>query len=273
MTKIGYLGVLGSHSYLQAYHYFGNNHEYIGVSSFAELFNMIEGQKAFYAVVPIENSLIGSIHENYDELYAHQLQIVGESYARIEHCLLGFRETHAIKDLQRVYSHPKALAQCQGFLRQHPEIECVHCPDTASAAAIVRQLQDPTCAAIASEMAAEHYGLDLLQKNLEDDPQNYTRFVFVAKGAPSNDEVNKCSLWMRLKHTPGSLSSALHVFSEYNLTKIESRPFKGSLFEYVFHIDLVFMEQKRAIIKESLSKKLDCAESWGFLGFYQAGRK
>ncbi len=258
MKRIVYQGIKGSFSYLTAVKQWGEEHRLTGMNGFREVFEAVAEDRADLALIPIENSLAGSIYENYDGLIRYDLSIIGEAYTKIEHCLLGYGE---IASLKKVFSHPKALEQCGVFLRAHPWISPVLHTDTAGAAADVARWGDPSLGAIASRESAELYGLQVLRANVEDEPNNYTRFLFVAKSPSTAAPANKCSLSFTLEHTPGKLAEVLEHLSRQgaNLTKIESRPLKTKPFEYVFYLDIEFTEPPN----------LDIFSNYKLLGFYE----
>jgi prephenate dehydratase len=275
MYCIVYPGMKGSFSYLTARRQFGDACTYVGVKTFREVFEFVETNAAQYGIIPLENSLAGSVYENYDWLLRYQMNIIAEFYTKVEHCLLAVKDGDgqsteaAIQQLQKILSHPKALEQCRKFFSSHPWIEAVAYRDTAASAAEVARLGDHSCAAIASSYAAELYGLRILQKNLEDDALNYTRFVCVSKTLPSLQKANKCSLLFTLKHIPKAFLNVLKVFSlnNLNVTKITSRPIKDKPFEYIFYMD---MEGDIEIMKQVLEKVKNKTEMLKCLGFYQA---
>lgn len=262
--RIGYQGVKGAFSYLEAVKRFGENNLFIGRGSFREVFEDLQEGRTDAALLPIENSLAGSIHEVYDLLYQYSFTINGESYRLIEHCLLGLGK---LEDIQKVFSHPKALEQCTKFLKAHPGMKPIVHADTAGAAAEVAQKKDKTLAAISSEECADLYGLQVIRKNIEDEPNNYTRFFAISKRAEPGKK-NKCSLMLTLKHEPSSLYRLLGLFAEenLNLTKLESRPMKQRPFEYIFSLDFEFGLQD---IEKFLIKCKNQAQSFKLLGIYE----
>lgn len=278
MKTIAYQGVRGAFSHMTALKEFGEKNTFKGAHTFKEVFEMVESGKADYAVIPIENSLIGSIYENYDLLNSYEMQIVGEHYTKIEQCLLAVptpyeKKERRLKEIQRVLSHPKALEQCSHFFQRHPWIEAVVYMDTAAAAAEVASKGDLSLGAIASAHAAALYGLEILKKAVEDDPKNYTRFVTITKKELYDDLIDKCSLLLQLKHIPGTLAEMLKQCAdrELNLMKIESRPLRGAPFEYLFYIDLEFTRGKQEAV-ERLVKEMCCrVQKLKILGFYKRG--
>ena len=245
ITSLAYQGIPGSFSYLAGRKLFPKAQNMIGTKSFRELFKLVDSGQAAIGIVPVENSLAGSVHEVYDLLHNHSLTVSAETYLKIAHHLLVIKSAekpaNIISGLKKVFSHPKALEQCQIFFDQRPEIERSAYSDTAGAAKYVSQSNDKTLAAIASEEAAELYGLQIVQRNVEDDPRNFTRFLVIGKESAS-EKPDKASLIFTLPHEPASLYRVLEVFAQekLNVTKIESRPIPGSPFEYNFYIDFEF---------------------------------
>lgn len=272
MKTVSYQGVTGAFSHLTAVREFGEENHCLGLATFEEVFESVEQSHADYAVLPIENSLIGSIYENYDLLNRYDMKIVGEHYTKIEQCLLGLPGAK-LADIRYVLSHPKALAQCLRFLKQHEWIKAIAYEDTAAAAKEVAERGDPAYAAIASENAGKIYGLELLEKSIEDNSMNYTRFVVVSKQAPKNVVADKCSLEINLRHASGTLASVLNrlAIMGVNLTKIESRPILGSPFEYVFYIDLEFEETKGQLIENVFNGLSTYVQRLKILGLYKRG--
>ena len=192
------------------------------------------------AVIPIENSLAGSVSEHFDLLLTHDVKVVRETLLRIRHNLIAVAGA-SLGEIDRVYSHPVALAQCRRFLADHPRMEPFSFYDTAGSVKHVVEVHDPHAAAIASEAAALHFGAVILQAGIEDNPENFTRFFLVHRTADAviDPEANKISVAFSLENRPGSLVAALQELSAQgtNLTKIESRPVHGKPWEYVFYVD------------------------------------
>ena len=216
-------------------------------ASFEEMFDAVRQGDADCCVAPIENSLAGSIHRNYDLLLDSDLTIFGETNLRIVHNLLGMPAA-SIGDVRRVYSHPVALAQCGRFLRANPHLEAVPVHDTAGAVRMVMERGNSDEAAIASDSAAEIYGATTLAAGIEDHAQNFTRFFLAAPGDSALRPVAdgparrwKTSLLLRVADKPGSLFRALGALAlrEIDLSKIESRPIEGRPWEYAFYIDVI----------------------------------
>jgi prephenate dehydratase len=197
--------------------------------------------RAEFGLLPIENSLVGSIATNFDLIADSGLAIVGEVVSPVHHCLLGVRG--ATRDsLRRVLSHPVALAQCERLLRSLTTVEVVAFYDTAGAAAEVARRNDPTIGAVAGTLAARRYGLDILVERIEDEPHNQTRFLLVGREpvTPAPAVPAKVTLRLRLPHRPGTLARALAPFADagLNLTKLESRPDRAAPWQYLFYLDV-----------------------------------
>ena len=206
----------------------------------ADVFRELVDQSVDAAVIPIENSLAGSVLEHFDLLLQHDVRIVRESLLRIRHNLIAISGT-SIGDIDRVFSHPVALAQCRRFLAEHPRMESYAFYDTAGSVEQLVELRDKHAAAIASDAAAHYYGAEILRSDIEDNPENYTRFFLVRRTpeAVYDANANKISIAFSVENRPGSLVAALNELSAIrtNLTKIESRPVHGKPWEYVFYVD------------------------------------
>jgi prephenate dehydratase len=209
------------------------------------------------------------VHENYDLLSAHELHVVGEAELRIRHCLIASPDTSRA-DVRRVASHPVALAQCRRFFTAHPELVAVPAYDTAGSVRDLMAGKAEAEAAIASRLAAELYGAAVLQEDLEDNAENYTRFLVVTRepAGRAPNEATKTSLMFTLGNGPGTLHRALGVFAErgLNLTKIESRPLPGRPWEYLFYADVVDMPMSR--IDEAIDELRSVASGVRVLGTY-----
>ena len=206
----------------------------------ADVFAALASGDAEAAVIPIENSLAGSVAEHFDLLLSHDVRVVRETRLRIRHNLIGNFGV-AVEEIERVFSHPVALAQCRKFLAAHPKMEAVAFYDTAGSVKQLVKMRDRHVAGIASEAAAEYYGAQILAAGIEDNPENFTRFFLVRRAAEavSDSQANKISLAFSLEHRPGSLVAALKELADLgtNMTKIESRPVQGKPWEYIFFVD------------------------------------
>ena len=206
----------------------------------AEVFAALDAGAADAAAIPIENSLAGSVLEHFDLLLKHDVRVVGETLVRIRHNLIALPGA-STAEIHRVFSHPVALAQCRRFLGCHPAMKAIAFYDTAGSVKQLSELGDPHAAAIASEAAAFYYGAAILERDIEDNPENYTRFFLVRRAgeSQSNPQANKMSIAFTLENRPGSLVAALSALSAIgtNLTKIESRPVHGKPWQYIFYVD------------------------------------
>jgi chorismate mutase/prephenate dehydratase len=242
--RVAYQGVEGSYSHLAAQRRYAGRAGGVfltGHERFADVVTAVVDGEADLGLLPIENTTAGSINDTYDLLAEGRVTIVAEVVSHIEHCLLGLPGAR-VDDLRIAYSHPQGLLQCAGFLAQHPWIEGRSEFDTAGAARKVKDRNDPTRAAIASESAAGVYGLEVLARGIQSQAGNYTRFVEVAREAAACPPGAACktSLTLVLGHQPGTLGRVLQAFSDrgINLTKIESRPIPGSPWQYRFYLDV-----------------------------------
>ena len=240
---VAYQGEPGAYSEEAAFEALGPGIQPVPCRRFEDVFQAVVQGQVDVGILPIENSLAGSVHRNYDLLIRYPVHIVGEYAYRVRHCLLALPGV-TLEDLREVYSHPQALAQCEQAL-QKLGLEPVAMADTAGSARYLREKNIRHAGAIASRRAAQVYGLQVLREGLEDNPANYTRFLFIARTpypAPEDEAQAtdfKTSIVFTLPHTPGALFKALSVFAlrDINLTKIESRPLQGRPWEYLFYLD------------------------------------
>jgi prephenate dehydratase len=242
--KIAIQGEPGSFSHEAALK-FVPGAEILPCSLSVEVFAALDNRKADAAAIPIENSLAGSVLEHFDLLLAHDVKVVRETPLRIRHNLIAL-DGVSIGEIDRVYSHPVALAQCRRFLAAHPAMRATAFYDTAGSVKHIKEQNDRRAAAIASEAAARIYGAQVLDGGIEDNPENYTRFFLVRRSGDAQNlpespdpEANKLSLAFSLENRPGSLVAALSALAAQgtNLTKIESRPVQGKPWEYIFYVD------------------------------------
>src|SRR5882672_3124024 len=256
-------GEAGSFTHAAALQALGPDTRLVPRPSFQELFLAVEQGDAARGTVPIENSLAGSVHENYDLLGAHALHVVGETQVRVRHCLIARPGTEQAA-IRRVASHPVALAQCRKFFASHPDVVPVPAYDTAGS---VRDLMAGRPAADA-RLAAQLYGAVVLEEGLEDHAENYTRFLVVAREPAPPELARKTSLVFTLHNVPGSLHQALGVFAArgLDLTKIESRPLPGRPWEYAFYLDVV--GDPRGGVAQALAELRGLARDLRILGAY-----
>ncbi len=227
----------------------------------AEVFESLSSGVADAAVLPIENSLHGAVADHYDLLLEHDVRIVAEAELRIHHALIGLPGAQQ-GSLRRVLSHPVALSQCRRFFRQHPHLQATPAYDTAGSVKEVLARGDETSAAIAAPYAAEIHGGQILQSSLEDDPQNFTRFLHLkrtqnAQDPPPVGSDSKMSLAFSIPHRPGSLVGVLQRLASAgaDLTRIESRPVPGKPWEYVFFLDLRVSNNAASSMVENMLKQ------------------
>ena len=234
--RIAYQGEPGAYSEAAALHFGGSDVETLPCKTFDEVFEAVVKKRATHGVVPLENSIGGTIHRNYDLLLDHELGITGEVELDIVHCLQALPGM-TIPDVKVVYSHPQALAQCERYLKGlGVTVEAVY--DTAGGAKIVSEQKLKGAAALASRRAAQVFGLDVLQEAVQDFEYNITRFAIIGGVAPP--DANKTTIVFALPSTPGALFKALSVFAlrDINLTKLESRPMRGRPWEYLFYVEV-----------------------------------
>jgi prephenate dehydratase len=239
--RVAFQGEPGAYSEAAAIEFHGSHITTVPCHNFDDVFQEVAIGECERGILPIENSLAGSIHRNYDLLLRHDLLIIGEYQLRVRHCLLALPGVH-IDQIRRVYSHPQALAQCEANLNRIG-VEKISEADTAGSARLLRQLGDRQAGALASRRAAEVYELQVLRDSMEDNPANFTRFIIVARSpqdlAGRQSSTCKTSIVFSLHNRPGVLFKALSVFAlrDIDLTKIESRPLPGHPWEYIFYID------------------------------------
>lgn len=243
---------------------------------FDEAFANLDGGQAAAAVIPIENTLHGSVHENYDHLLKYSFEIMAETSVRIVHNLI-VRPGVKFRDVKRVYSHPVAINQCLDFFAAHPGIERVPYYDTAGSVKMLMAENLNDAGAIASDIAAEIYGAHLMKRSIEDDRRNFTRFFLLRRRgdvaapepvAQTRGEF-KTSLVFTVRNIPGALFRALSAFAlrDLNLTKIESRPLRGKPWEYLFYVDLIGHVEDAVLVK-ALGHLDEVADMVRVLGSY-----
>jgi prephenate dehydratase len=273
--NVAFQGLHGAYSEAAARNLFGRNMHAIPMETFDGVFRAVQQGDADRGIVPIENSLAGSIHQNYDLLLSHRLHIVAETHLRIEHVLMA-HPLASLRSLQSVRSHPQALAQCSRFLARHPRWKVVPYFDTAGAAQSIMEGGDTRSGAIASEFAARLYGLNILKRNIENLRDNFTRFLVIGRkpcrlqhGVPA-----KCSVAFRpARNQVGILFRLLGVFAlrDIDLLKIESRPDPHSPFQYLFYVDFAGspLEQR---IRRALEHLQEMTAEFRLLGAYPDDR-
>jgi len=246
---------------------------------FEDVFRSLKEGRAAGAIVPIENTLAGSVHENYDHLVSFELPIVAETSVRIVHHFMAPKGVPFSK-IRRVFSHPVALNQCLDFFARHPQLERIPYYDTAGSAKMVTEEGLIDAAAIASAVAAEIYGARILRRSIESDRQNFTRFFLLrtpahARRHPVRAPANtiwKTSLVFSTRNVPGALFRALSAFAlrDLNLTKIESRPLRGKPWEYLFYVDFLGRADS-SVARNALNHLGEIADFLRILGSYPKG--
>jgi chorismate mutase/prephenate dehydratase len=270
--KIAFQGELGAYSEMAVYDFFGQSVEVKPCKSFDEVFENVKADTVDYGVVPIENSIEGSVNRTYDLFLEYDLKVCGEIIIRISHCLIAHKGA-TIEEIDTVYSHPQALAQCRKFLEQH-KLRAISTFDTAGSVKMIKEKNMMDSAAIASERAAKIYDMSILAREIEDIKNNSTRFfVLDKKDSPYSGE-DKTSIIFATKSIPGALYKILGEFADrkINLTKIESRPTKQTPWEYHFYLDFEGhrTEQKCQEALESIKDKTIFIK---ILGSYKAAKK
>jgi prephenate dehydratase len=270
-------GEPGAFSEMAARQLLGDKINVLPCTRFSDVFQSLESGKVQAAVVPIENTLHGSVHENYDHLLHHDLPIVGETNVRIVHNLIALPGV-PFRKIRRVYSHPVALNQCLRFFEQHPGLEKEPFYDTAGSVKMLMEKGLSDSAGIASAAAAERYGATILRKSIEDDRQNFTRFFLLMKeplgraGAKRTAKVKwKTSLVFTTRNIPGALFRSLSAFAlrDLNLIKIESRPLRGKPWEYLFYLDFIGHVDDQ-VSKNAIGHLKELADFLRILGCYPA---
>jgi 3-deoxy-7-phosphoheptulonate synthase len=259
IQRAAFVGRTGTSSHKACVQYFGDKVEAVPMPSFTAIFEGVKDGHVNFGVIPLENSLTGSIHENYDHLQAYNLKIVGELKLRIIQNLM-VKSGAKIGSVRRVLSHPQVFEQCRRYLQQH-DWEQVAVSDTADAAERVSRSHDIGDAAIANLMASEIYELEVIAQGIETDPRNYTRFVVVAAEAIEKHEVTKSSLILTARNEPGALFEILQILAQnrINMIKLESRPIPGEPWKYMFYIDLEadIDSESLAPVKAKLKEKTE----------------
>lgn len=270
-TEVGYFGLEASFTHLAAKSHFGAAARYIPQPQIAKVFMAVEKGEVDWGVVPRENSLEGSVNMTLDQLFAASLKIRAEIFLRISHCLISM-EGRA-EDIEKVYSHPQALAQCQRWLRENLPHAAVTAVDSTSAAAKMVS-QEPNAAAIGSLLAAETYGLKILYRGIEDYPMNVTRFFVIGKGETQSTGKDRTSIMFGTPNIPGALYHTLKPLADrgLNMSKIESYPTKSGPWEFVFFVDIEGHQGEREV-GISLEEMRNNSTLFKILGSYPKGEE
>jgi len=255
--KVAYQGEPGAYSESAIYSYFGSSAQPLPCRTFSDVFRSVEMEKTAFGIVPIENSIEGSVNAVYDLFLKYDPRVCGEIILKITHCLIANPGTK-LSDIKVIYSHPQALGQCRAYL-ESLNCELISTYDTAGSVKMIKEQGLTDAGAIAGERAAEIYSMNILARDIADNPNNYTRFFVLSKNDAPPSGNDKTSVIFSTKHIPGALYQALGEFAKrkINLTKIESRPTKRRPWEYNFYLDFEGhrSEQRCAEALEGLRSK------------------
>ncbi|MDO4506121.1 MAG: prephenate dehydratase domain-containing protein [Spirochaetales bacterium] len=277
LYRVAYCGKPGCNAEAAAIGYFDKSAQTVALDSFDEVFLSVENGSVDYGMIPIENSLGGSVYQNYDNFMKYKdAKISGAIAIKISYCLLGVKGAK-LSDIKKVYSHPQALLQTRGFLGGYKDWQQIEAYNTSGAALFVSDTGSTENAAVASKINASIYGLDILAEGIEDDPNNFTRFVVISKtGSVAGG--NMASFMFKAKNEPGSLYRILGVLNDFgtNLTRLESRPIPGRPWEYQFYADADLKNvsgQPEKYVEKIIEKLKEKAEEVRLLGVYsEVGR-
>ena len=267
--KIAFQGEHGAYSEIAATKFFPDS-DLIPMKLFQDIFDALRNDSIDCAVVPIENSIEGSVNEIYDLLLDTDKKISGEVFLRINHCLIALPNS-ATNTLMKVLSHPQALAQCKNYIKKK-KLDAIPAYDTAGSVRLIKEKKILDTAAIASKKAAEFYDMKILDQNIEDRRNNFTRFLVLSNQKTTPTKTDRTSMIFGVEHTPGSLYSVMQEFNnnKINLTKIESRPTKEKPWEYNFYVDFEGHIEE-ANVKTTLANIEKKCTFIKILGSYQRG--
>lgn len=274
--RVGFQGEPGAFSESAAVRLLGEEIRTVPRSTFEATFAAIADGAADALLVPVENTLAGSVLRVYDLLLESPLEMCGETILPIEHQLMGMPGAR-LEELRAVASHPMALAQCERFFSDNPKVRRVPAEDTAGSVREMMERGDKQCGSIAGRRAAGHYGAVILKENIQDNAENFTRFVLLLPPEEARQfrgpDARKISLAMRLAHKPGALLASLAPFAnhEVNLLKIESRPIHGSPWEYQFFLDVEANQPES--LEQALTEAQEATSELRVLGRYAPARK
>lgn len=267
--KIGYQGVRGSFSEEAMIKYFGENHTTTDYEEFEDVFLALKNNEIDYGILPIENSSTGAITTVYDLLVKYGLYIVGEECIKIDQNLIGVKGSK-LEDIKEIYSHPQGFEQSSEFLSKQNNINLIPFHNTAISAKYISELNDKSKAAIASLRAAKIYGLDVIQKEINDKDNNHTKFIIVGRKLESSKECNKITVVFSLDDKAGTLYNLLRHFAENNINmiKIESRPSKNELWQYLLYVDFEGNVENEDV-KKAIKLIEEKSEYFKLLGCYE----
>lgn len=267
--KIGYQGVKGSFSEEAMIKYFGENHTTTDYEEFEDVFVALKNNKIDYGILPIENSSTGAITTVYDLLVEYGLYIVGEECIKIDQNLIGIKGSK-LEDIKEIYSHPQGFEQSSEFLSKQNNLKLIPFHNTAISAKYISELNDKSKAAIASLRAAKIYGLDVIQKEINDKDNNHTKFVIVGRKLEASKECNKITVVFSLDDKAGTLYNLLRHFAENNINmiKIESRPSKNEPWQYLLYVDFEGNIENEDV-KKAIKLIEEKSEYFKLLGCYE----
>lgn len=264
-------GEIGSFSEMAALQYFGSSAEILSCNSFDEVAQVIKEGRADYAILPVENSQTGGINNVHDLLLSEDLFAVGEVILKIEHCLISHNESGP-KVIEKIYSHPQALAQCERYLvKNFPDCQIIPVYDTAGSIKKIKESKEVNAAGIASQRAASYYQMNIIEKGIEDNPFNFTRFLVLYPKLLTNDSNNKTSIIFAVVSVPGAIYKCLKEFAirNINLTRLESRPSRMKPWEYIFYLDFENGLQE-SVVQEALQSLRNCTTFIKIIGTYKS---
>lgn len=270
--RVAIQGIRASFHEEAAFKFFGTDIETIECDSFKQTCEVLKDKKADYVVMAIENSIAGSLLPNYILLREYNFSIVGEVYLAIQLHLLALPGVK-FKDIKYVQSHPIAIRQCSDFFDEYPNLQVIESSDTAACAKKIREENLTDTAAIANLLAAKLYDLQVIERRIESNKKNFTRFLILADKPIGNTEANKASLSFQVGNSVGSLAEVLNIFSEYkiNLSKIQSMPVLGKRNEYNFYVDIEWKNQSD--YDSAIRKVLKYTINFTIMGEYQKNDK
>ena len=265
MIRVSFQGELGAYGQAAALSFFEDEITTVPCPTFADAIRHVTEGTVDSAIIPVENSIEGSVGESYDLLYSEPLYVIGETYHRIQHCLIG---TGSLGDVDTIYSHPQALGQCRRFIQEH-KFKTVPTYDTAGSVPIIKSIDRDNVACIASREASAIYGVPVIADQIATNPTNYTRFLVLGNDPLTDRSCNKTSIIFSVRHEPDALYRVMSKFhnAKINLTKIESRPTRTTIWEYNFYVDFEGNEESPEISR-ALAEIKDHALFFKSLGSY-----
>ena len=272
--KTAYQGDHGTFSEMAVLKYFASQEiEQCGCKNFTEIMEGTESGRFDYGVLPVENTTTGIISRSYDLFRKYKVHAVGEINIPVRHNLIVLPGTKT-EEIKEVYSHPEALSQCQGFFSRHPSFREVPFQDTAKSAEYIMQCGEKSKAAVGSSRAAEYFGLEMKEQDIQDNNLNMTRFLVITAKEETDPQADKISMMLVLNHRPGALYNILGILAKngINILKLESRPMPGKVFEYLFYIDFTGNINDRTVRSVLHELELRCIESKIF-GCYKEAAK